>query len=296
MDTIQKDVFLAEPSVSDFKGFLVETLPNLKVDLKIKKSAKVPGGIDTIVFGLPGLLNEYKWNSGFITTSGKKATALDWPSTKGLLAELSSSLKLACASENDEDVQRVATQILQWGGDRNKNVGATIDIKNLASNNQLTSYLNKTKAIFEAKTLEVGLLKEICYTGSMWTKIYALNSDDGLPIYDSRVAMGMVGLVHLFHKNQKIQSKAADQFLSFSVPAGTNWDRNKKSGMPLGGITKINKNDAIWSTDTLKLSWLMDAVLNCSDLFLEQGEFTTRKHGFEASLFLLGYDLRAILN
>lgn len=291
---MKKDEFLAEKSVSDFTWFLAETLPNLRVDLKIRKSAKVPGGVNTSVLGLPKVLNEYRWNSGYVAASGEKIVASDWRSTKHLLTELSLSLKLACASGNDEETQRVATQILQWGGDRNKKVGATIDIQNLVLCNQLASYLNETKAIFAGQTLEAELLRKVRYTGSMWTKIYALNSDDGLPIYDSRVAMGMVGLVNLFYKHRKFDSGGVEQFLTFSVPVGTNWDRNKKNGISLNGITKINKDDSVWSKDTLKLSWIMDAVLNCSNLFSDQGDLKSRKHGFEASLFLLGYDLKAI--
>lgn len=291
---MKKDEFLAEKSVSDFTWFLAETLPNLRVDLKIRKSAKVPGGVNTSVLGLPKVLNEYRWNSGYVTASGEKIVASDWRSTKHLLNELSLSLKLACASGNDEETQRIATQILQWGGDRNKKVGATIDIQNLVLCNQLASYLNETKAIFAGQTLEAELLRKVRYTGSMWTKIYALNSDDGLPIYDSRVAMGMVGLVNLFYKHRKFDSGGVEQFLTFSVPVGTNWDRNKKNGVSLNGITKINKDDSVWSKDTLKLSWIMDAVLNCSNLFSDQGDLKSRKHGFEASLFLLGYDLKAI--
>ncbi|MDC3362772.1 hypothetical protein OAW29_00230 [Planktomarina temperata] len=291
---MKKDEFLAEKSVSDFTWFLAETLPNLRVNLNIRKSAKVPGGVNTSVFGLPEVLNEYRWNSGYVAASGTKIVSSDWRSTKHLLTELSLSLKLSCASGNDDEAQRVATQILQWGGDRNKKVGATIDIQNLVLSNQLTSYLNKTKVIFAGQTLEAEMLSQVRYTGSMWTKIYALNSDDGLPIYDSRVAMGMVGLVHLFYKHRKVDSGGGEQLLSFNVPTGTNWDRNKKNGIPLKGITRINKDDAVWSTDTLKLSWIMDAVLDCSNLFSEQGDLKSRKHGFEASLFLLGYDLNAI--
>lgn len=294
MAAVTKDCFLAEKSVSDFTWFLAETLSKLRVGLKIKKSSKVPGGIDAIVFGLPDLLSEYRWNSGYVAASGQKISASDWYSTKGLLADLSSNLKLACASGDDEEARIISNQILQWGGDRNKKVGATVDIQNLVSKGHLITYLNQTKGIFEAQSLEPKLLKKVCYTGSMWTKIYALNSDDSLPIYDSRVAMGMVGLVRLFYQNQKINYDVYDENLSFSVPTGTNWDRNKRNGIPLNGITKINKDDEIWSKDTLKLSWIMDAVLECSELFSEQGNFKSRKHGFEASLFLVGYDLKSI--
>jgi hypothetical protein len=195
---MKKDEFLTEKCVLDFKHFLVNTLPRLRVDLKIKRSSKVPGGVNTSVLGLPEVLHEYRWNSGYIAASGAKETASDWLSTKRLLTELSSNLKLACASGNDDEAQKAATQILQWGGDRNKKVGATIDIQNLVLKNQLTSYLDETKSIFKGQNLEPELLKQVRYTGSMWTKIYALNSDDALPIYDSRVAMGMVGLVNLF--------------------------------------------------------------------------------------------------
>ena len=293
---MKKDEFLTEKCVLDFKHFLVNTLPRLRVDLKIKRSSKVPGGVNTSVLGLPEVLHEYRWNSGYIAASGAKETASDWLSTKRLLTELSSNLKLACASGNDDEAQKAATQILQWGGDRNKKVGATIDIQNLVLKNQLTSYLDETKSIFKGQNLEPELLKQVRYTGSMWTKIYALNSDDALPIYDSRVAMGMVGLVNLFYKHQKIHPNGRENLLSFSVPVGTNWDRNKKNGIPLSGVSKINKDDAVWSRDTLKLSWIMDTVLDCSDLFSAQGDLISRKHGFEASLFLIGYDLKAILH
>lgn len=293
---MNKDEFLADKNVSDFSKFLAETLPSLRIHLKIKKSAKVPGGIDKSITGLPELLNNYRWNSGYTAKSGEKIVADDWLSTKSLLTGLSSGLKLACASGDEVEAQRVAAQILQWGGDRNKKVGATIDIKYLVSNNRLISYLQQTKAIFAGQSLEAKTLRQVRYTGSMWTKIYALNSDDGLPIYDSRVAMGMVGLVKLFCDQRNTDFGASENNLKFRVPAGTNWDRNKKIDISSRGVSKINKDDPVWSEDTLKLSWLMDDVLKCSDLFSEQGDIKNRKHGFEASLFLLGYDLKAIFH
>lgn len=197
-------------------------------------------------------------------------------------------------SKNERATQQVALQILKWGGDRNNRVGASFDIKKLTVNNQITSYLLETKSVFSENTIDMDRLKSIKYTGSMWTKVYALHSDNALPIYDSRVAMGIVGLVQLFHHENSSTSDGKNSPLSFSIPFGTNWLRNQTAGCDLSKVKRISKDNPIWSRDTLKLSWIMDMVLEQSDLFSDQRNMVERKHGFEAALFMVGYDLRAI--
>ena len=60
-------------------------------------------------------------------------------------------------------------------------------------------------------------------------------------------------------------------------------------------FTTLRNNSSRWTEDTIKLSWLMDAVLaNREGLFAQEGGIVSRKHAFEASLFMVGYDVRKV--
>lgn len=287
--------FQNDQAIIDFSDFIIEISQNFTFHLNMKRSAKVPGGINVRTAGFSGVLSFYKWNSSCFDICGNQLFSENWSETRALLSTLSSNLKTSVDNDDGSSAKKACFNILKWGGDRNSRVGASQDINSLHSENSLVPYLKKSKGILSQDAISSNDLSCIPYTGSMWTKIYALNSDDSLPIYDSRVAMALVGMKYLFQKSNNTKSIKNDH-LNFRIPIGTNWARNQTSGLDFQTVSKISKNNPIWSVDTLKLSWLADLVLSRSRLFEEQGTLNARKHALEATLFMLGYDLKAMIN
>jgi hypothetical protein len=291
---MNKIQFLSDARVKAFIEFLITELPGIRINLQIKRSSKVPGGINHCVYGFEALLSEYKWNSNYINGLGHKISASDWSSTRVLLSGLRKQLNHACNISSNKLALETCLQILKWGGDRNSKVGATIDLNQLSKKNALVDYLQSSKHAFAEDDLSSPNLKEVIFTGSMWTKIYALNSENSLPIYDSRVAMAIVGLKRRFDKSLGEDDNKYEDPLDFAVPSGTNWKRNANYFPILKSNKRLIKDDLRWNHDTLKLSWILDEVIDQSTLLEQQGNRNKRKHAFEACLFLLGYDLRAI--
>ena len=291
---MKKIDFLNNNLVAEFINFLSSELPRLKIHLEIKQSTKVPGGISAQVEGLGAVLQNYKWNSGYINQSNERISSSDWISTKVLLNTLSEELRNSCERETEENTKEIALNILKWGGDRNSKVGATVDINNLFKENRLNQYLMSSREKLSRENCSLELLKDVNYTGSMWTKIYSLNSFDALPIYDSRVAMALVGFLSIFLSKLNLSLHDVSEELSFGLPVGTNWVRNKNM-LDLRYSQRMTKNDLRWNQDAMKLSWIMDAVLANSDLFREYEQLIDRKHAFEASFFMIGYDLKSII-
>lgn len=293
MIILDRDKFENDERVLQFCDFIVEMSKIFPFHLNFKKSAKVPGGIDSVVIGFSGVLNSYKWNASCTDLNRQEWNAENWAETRALLGCLSSDLKGSLDKNDSSAAQQACFNILKWGGDRNHRVGATQDIIRLHNAGNLVSYLKFSRDFFSRSIISEQDLICVPHTGSMWTKIYALNSHDSLPIYDSRVAMALVGILHSFIKSKGINDFSND-LLKFRVPVGTNWERNKKSGVNFDTVEKISKDHPYWSIDTLKLSWLSELVLARSDLFSDQGPLSARKHALEATLFMIGYDLKSI--
>jgi hypothetical protein len=291
---MKKNDFLNNNLVAEFINFLSSELPRLKIHLEIKQSAKVPGGISTQIEGLGAVLQNYKWNSGYINQNNERISGLDWISTKVLLNTLGEELRNSCERETEENTKEIALKILKWGGDRNHKVGATVDINNLFNENRLNQYLLASREKLSSENCSIDLLKDVNYTGSMWTKIYSLNSFDALPIYDSRVAMALIGLLSIFFSKLNLSLHDTSEELSFGLPVGTNWLRNKNL-IDLTSVKRMTKNDLRWNQDAMKLAWIMETVLANSDLFWEYEQLVDRKHAFEASFFMIGYDLKSII-
>lgn len=102
--------------------------------------------------------------------------------------------------------------------------------------------------------------------------------------------MALVGFLSIFLSKLNLSLHDVSEELSFGLPVGTNWVRNKNM-LDLRYSQRMTKNDLRWNQDAMKLSWIMDAVLANSDLFREYEQLVDRKHAFEASFFMIGYVL-----
>ena len=290
---LEKNNFLSLPEVSDFSEWLSEVSEKLRVELKIKKSRFVENAIETNCVGFQGILDNYHWKSSWSDPfSSRFYQSKNWIQTRDSLQALSRLLIQSIQSGDDEKTFRVCEQILIWGGNRDVRKGATPQLEYLKSKNGLLQYLERAKNIFDGDTISTdNIAQNVKFSGSMWTKIYALNSVSGAPIYDTRVAAAISTLVALF-RHETNSSTTKDSLLNFSVSTRV----GKRSCFILHNSSVINfnflqNNSAEWTENTLKLSWIIESVISRRPLlFGDEKNMRTKKHAFEACLFMLGYD------
>lgn len=292
---ILKSDFVKIPDVKNFALWFSDNATKFSFPLNIKKSRFVSEKIETECIGIEEVLSKYKWKSSWTNKfTGKNHPSNDWMETLKSLTELSMLFKKVVAENNPEKVLVVCEQILNWGGERDPAEGARPQFNSLKSKGLLIEYIQKAKTIFDGDIIDSDQIKKhISFSGSMWTKVYALISDTGAPIYDTRVAAAMSSLVSLFFYLNGHHSQRGN-VLEFLVP-----HRHKNRSeftLPNSQICKFKslKNNSVeWTENTLKLSWIMDLVISYnSDLFKNETSLRHKKHAFEASLFMIGYNTK----
>lgn len=294
---ISREQFFCDPHVEEFVDWLSAKTECIAVNLDIKKSNYVNDAISKKCSGLEEVLSHYCWKSSWRHPfTGQVVSSKDWKETKFSLNHLSKTLELAVDQKDDKKTMLICKEILKWGGDRNPKQGATPQLTKLQSKKALVNYLVNARNIIDANLFDTEEISStVIYSGSMWTKIYALLSTKGAPIYDTRVSAAVAALVSLFFKEKKLSS-TRNYLVDFSVPHR----QERRSHVTFVNSEKIffttlRNNSSRWTEDTIKLSWLMDAVLaNREGLFAQEGGIVSRKHAFEASLFMVGYDVRKV--
>ena len=128
------------------------------------------------------------------------------------------------------------------------------------------------------------------------TKIYSLIDNTGSPIYDSRVGAAMAMLYQCFIHSQKEDKNALLNF-----PSGSARGKQIRNPGALGTeffnapqFYTRGVEPHIWAQFQLKLGWIIQDILNKTKWFDKEGNIADRCRAFEACLFMIGYDLRAI--
>lgn len=293
-----KEQFYHDPLVREFVHWLSDKTQNIEVKLKIKRSNYVRVEIAEKCHGLDEVLSHYCWKSSWLHPFLNQVEySENWQQTKNSLKNLSLLLKKVVEEENENDILLVCKAILKWGGDRNSKQGATPQLAKLYSTESLGQYLRNVRTQIDANFFDTkNIRSSVIYSGSMWTKIYALFSNTGAPIYDTRVSAAIAGLVSLFLKEKNLARQKV-HLLDFSVPHR----QERRSHIIFPNLEKtkfssLSNNSSRWTEDTMKLSWLMDAVLAVNgSLFPKEVGIIAKKHAFEASLFMIGYDIRRVI-
>ena len=123
---------------------------------------------------------------------------------------------------------------------------------------------------------------------------YAL---DGLPIYDSRVAAAIATLIELWRRDTDRKSTSLPDILKFPATTSTRTvldlfpDGKHPSVMVYGHADTV----AQWSGAKVRLGWLIKAIILNGNLFNQIDE-VLRMRAFEASLFMIGYDVTCLGN
>ena len=128
---------------------------------------------------------------------------------------------------------------------------------------------------------------------AMLIKIHSLLSDDGLPIYDSRVAACAGALVELYYRANDIHESRAD------LPQFPSTDDNRRISRLLNDcrVTDVirynSKNCSTkWASSAVALGRVLRAVLALRPgLFSNIDGLRNRMHALEAAMFMIGADL-----
>lgn len=284
--------FLANLDVQNFVGWLSKNGPCLPVHLKVKKSRFVPVAINKKFVGIENTVAFYSWKSTGMTVG-------NWAECCAVLSGYSTKLTTALAAGNDPATLGVCKDILAWGGNRNWKRGAW---PFLSSIHGVSSYVNNCKLALDLSSAETKkLAPPVRHMNSMLTKVHSLASNDGLPIYDSRVAAAIAVLVELWRISEGLDTKPLPETLTFpSVYGGRSVLEVFSGAISPGVLTGIPGQADQWASAKVRLGWLMQELLMKNPgWFMEwipKGLLpaTNRMHAFEAALFMLGYDVTCL--
>jgi len=311
---MNKTQFLANSYVQGFLVWAAHQLPELKVHLNIslrgtgRSGGRIGPGVSGEFTGIENLTEAYHWRAAWTHPRHGLIESNDWHSTQISIKRLGSDLKaeLLGNSPDDKFCLSVCSAIVAWGGDRNDMVGAIPFLR--TQRKGLPSYLSKVKNTLSLTTADTDGLDGICEMNAMLTKVHALASDDGLPIYDSRVAGAVGSLVELYRQSLAIPWGEIPSPLRFKA---TDYAlRRRARGLrPMrievldpGVITRgsslpdRSRRAREWSSCKVRLGWLIQGVLVKAEvlglpLYSCEKSTVDKMHAFEAALFMMGFNV-----
>lgn len=291
---IDQHAYYADEDVRDFTQWVSVHAATLPIRLSLRSSRSVPGGLRKELTGLPETLANYVWKS-------KRSVRGDWAETVGLLSKFRFDLDASITAKDDDAAFEVCTAIIEWGGDRNPLLGATSFLQERAGEKDLVAYLVRARKDFKLDTATLAGELSVRKMNSMLTKVHALAADDGLPIYDSRVAAAIAALVEMWRRAAGRSAEALPGLLSFPATLRTRtvrhlYDTAVAPGVLLYGATNAACTARRWSEAKIRLGWLMQRILALQPKMFAGAAATDtgRMHALEASLFMVGYDVHCL--
>jgi hypothetical protein len=279
---------------NSFSNWLASEANDLKVKFNIKGSPRVPGGLDVLAVGLEEVLGCYRWRSKW--ADGDRSYISDkWDTTKISLTALKEYICRAVDSGDQEHILRACKAVLAWGGDRSGcRAGALPFLKKLLKqrNDDLVAYLTRIKEILSLDNDAFERIAEVQCMNAMMTKIHALLADDGLPIYDSRVAGASGALVELYRRRTGQNWNCVPDELAFpSTDRRRTARRLAEDAVSPGHIYYGHPDTAVcWAKAKIKLGRVMRAALAANPELFGAMPANSRMHALEATFFMIGYD------
>ncbi|AET95578.1 hypothetical protein BYI23_F000270 (plasmid) [Burkholderia sp. YI23] len=303
---MKKTEFLTPGGAADrFCDWLAKRLPELDIHLKFAASKAIPGGLDVKVHGIEEVLRRYYWNAKFTDRHGKTIVSDDWASTRQSLHELGNWLRASVDAGNETAAATAAFAILGWGGVSS----AKPFIERKRDEGTLCAYLSGLAPLFsldgEVDTDQLTAENVERFDSGM-TKIHAIFDTTGSPIYDSRVGAALAMLFEIFrHETESPQQPVKNGLLFPSGEARGNQVRDPGGlGLGLPAAPQFYTRAVpphTWARWQVQTGWIIQSVLQRNpQLFpsLESPDdrepLAARCHAFEASLFMIGYDLRCL--
>lgn len=309
-----KHEFLSNPDVIGFLSWSCASLQSLRVKLDVSKRGtgsavgQCGPGVRVQTSNFSDLVRLYHWRSEWQRADGSKVFSDDWPSTQKSLLELAHWLRSEVSKGSHHDTLKASKAIVTWGGDRS-HLQATPRgaIPFLEQVPDLPSYLDSCRSALALDTANTDLFDPVSKMNAMLTKVHSLLAEDGLPIYDSRVAAAIALLVERYRRSLECSWTDVPHCLQFKA---TDRDNLKRRVSGLRTLDKrdpgcINRQDvqactSDWVSAKIRLGWLAeDLILRADrlgnpiidhDLSRDQS-LPSRMRAFEAGLFMLGFDI-----
>lgn len=284
-----------------FIEWLSRKLRTVRVNLRIPKSHRNSKLIDARVEGIEAVLDLYSWKATWTAESGRSVRSEDWASTKESIRVLSENVRFFCSSNTstDQDVFEACKQILTWGGERDGHKGASRFLSALMTEGRLKEYLRDAREAFRLDSRNGPSMGQLTEMNSMLSKVHAFLADDGLPIYDSRVASTAASLVEIYRREIKAICICPEE-LSFPAVGGGGERRSVKRLFPdcqNARALRYGQNNIAfeWARAKWHLGRVIRDVLESDPrLFANEGDSFARAHALEASLFMIGYDVHSL--
>lgn len=290
---MNRATFCKQLDVINFVTWLVNNLPTLPIQLCIpyhRRFVPLKSGINVKVQGIQNVIpNHYVWRA-----TGMKVG--DWKETVPFVLALASNLRATVAASNTAGTLLACEDVLRWGGDRNALKGAKPFLVSLGPN--LPTYIANVGATLDlAKANLTTFTPPVLRMNSMLSKIHALYSTDGLPIYDSRVAAAIATLVEMWRLASGIHTRPIPDLLKFPATLRSRMVTNAFSCAPTPGVLNYAAVVATarqWCCAMVRLGWLMGSVLNKMPDLWPCTTAPQRMRNFEAALFMIGYDVKCL--
>ncbi|MEE4382811.1 MAG: hypothetical protein V2J02_12500 [Pseudomonadales bacterium] len=315
---MNREEFVAHPEVRQFVAWATSTLPSLAIELHVspkgtgRTSAGFGPGVRGRFVGIDQVAKAYQWHSEFKNRDGDLFVSSDLRSTQCAFEELRTWLAAALEHQDSEELIRAINSVLTWGGDiaymRRKPAGALPFLMGLED---LPGYLLKLKQELALNHADTGRLGAVGHMNAMLTKVHALLADDGLPIYDSRVAGAIASIVELYRRQSgagwnevpaPLRFKATDRAKRSRRVPGLRCAAPHNDGEPIldpGVLSRSSRTGSLeWASCKVRLGWLMAEILSMDrSLFRESGgacDMRACMHSFEASLFMIGFNVSSL--
>jgi len=291
---MNKTDFLKSLDVNGFIQWLASDLVSRTFKLDLASSRFVPGGLKTEAKGIEAVLIHYRWKAKWTDTrSGLKVESNTWIETKGSLSRLGEWLRESVRAGNQEQALDASIAVLQWGGVS----GASKLVKELCKTGELVAYLRTLQALLRvngppSQRIEDITAAKIKKFDSGLTKIHALVDGNGSPIYDSRVA-GAISLLYSLYR--EVSPRSLEKSLEFPCGSARGDQLRNPGDLGFKRAKALYSETAAyeWAQVQLKLGWIFSGLLTqYPTLFQNEGNLPARAHALEASLFMVGYDLR----
>lgn len=286
-----RDEFLGRSDIQGFVEWLSLNLPTHPIQLHFRKSPNfVPEGLHVQVFGIEEAQRAYQWRG-------------NWKSVSETLQLLRQALQDAISNNDQATTYTSCAAILDWGNvPRSKEF-----LKGLAQDGKLIAYLVDKQPLFSLTGTQrlADLTKtSIPKFNSGMTKVHALLDSSGSPIYDGRVGAAIALLYHLYRESPLARDEVDHSMFGWApgkeAPNATHIRqiRNPKLlGKGYDGTPQLGaQSPHLWARRQLILGWIIHQVLEKTNLFDGKTiDLSLRSHAFEAGLFMMGYDLRALI-
>lgn len=290
---MNRDAFLCQPDINAFVQWLVTHLPSLPAHLKFLDSNFVPGGFEKEVLGIEAVTAEYRWKG-------------NWDEVSPRMEVLRNDLQGAVTAKDEAATLRACNAILDWG-----NVPKSKDfLQGLQQDKALVTYLvTRAPLLSPAGSQELDELSKEVFAkfNSGLTKVHALLCKDGSPIYDGRVGAAIALLYHFYRDTPIGRGIQPSNHRSFAWGPGIDDPDSErvrqirnpaKLGLNYHGTPQLGtQSPHLWARRQLILGWIMRAVLEQTNWYGgKTANIADRCRAFEAGLFCLGYDLRAMVS